>query len=161
MSDTEVRLEYVVDQGDGLKFIKTLFVEYAESLGFSLCFQGFDEELAALPGKYERPDGCLILAYVGSSVAGCIGVRRFDETYSEMKRLYVRPDFRGYALGTHLATEAVKFARSAGYGGMYLDTIGGRMAAAQNVYHRLGFEACEAYYHNPLEGVVFYKLDMP
>ena len=107
-----------------LQAVRTLFVEYAESLDFSLCFQGFDDELAGLPGKYAPPAGRIWLAKTADgALAGCVAIRPIGEQDAEMKRLYVRPDFRDRALGKKLADHTVAFAREAGYAALRLDTI--------------------------------------
>lgn len=133
-----------------LEAVRKLFVEYAESLGFSLCFQGFDQELATLPGDY-APQGCLLLAKQGSEAAGCVGVRRLDAERCEMKRLYVRPEFRGAGLGRRLAEHAIAFARKKGYRSMVLDTLP-EMNEARGLYRKLGFVPCAPYYDNACVG---------
>ncbi|NKB56879.1 MAG: GNAT family N-acetyltransferase [Alphaproteobacteria bacterium] len=141
--------------------IRTLFLEYAESLDFSLCFQGFDDELALLPGKYNPPAGRLLLA-TGSKagIVGCVGIRPIGTTDAEMKRLYVRPAFRGLALGKRLAAEAVTFARDTGYAALRLDTIADSMAAAEQLYRDMGFIETPPYYENPVVGATLYSLDL-
>lgn len=139
---------------------RSLFLEYARSLDFSLCFQGFDEELATLPGAYGPPDGQLLLAFSGSEAAGCVGVRPTGTAEAEMKRLYVRPEFRGYALGRRLAEKAVAFARDADYAVLRLDTIAESMAAAERLYREMGFVETPPYYDNPVPGATYYALDL-
>ena len=126
---------------------RDLFFEYAESLDVSLCFQGFDEELATLPGSYAPPRGGLWLAKQGGQAAGCVAMRPLDERRCEMKRLYVRPEFRGTGLGRRLAECAIGFARSCGYRSMVLDTLPD-MEAARALYRSLGFTPCAPYYDN-------------
>src|SRR5438132_838618 len=101
--------------------VSELFLEYAQSLGFSLCFQGFDKELAELPGMYAPPDGRLLLATVDDQPAGCAGLHKLESDVCEMKRLYVRPAFRGSGLGRRLATTTIAEARGIGYKKMRLD----------------------------------------
>ena len=141
--------------------VKTLFLEYAQSLEFSLCFQGFDDEIASLPGKYGTPAGCIWLALdVGGGLAGCVAVRPTGEQDAEMKRLYVRQAFRGRALGKRLAEETVAFARATGYASLRLDTISKTMAAAEGMYRTMGFVETPPYYDNPVPGATFYALDL-
>src|SRR5262245_31408158 len=120
------------DGATDLEAIRALFSEYAQSLGFSLAYQDFEAELAALPGKYAPPDGALLLAKVGGAPAGCVALRRFESGICEMKRLYVRPAFRalrmadGNSIGRALAFAIVALARERGYGRLRLDTITGK-----------------------------------
>jgi carbonic anhydrase len=138
---------------------RELFVEYADWLGVDLCFQGFSEELTKLRQTYGSPEGCLILARDKARVVGCVGVRRVSESTCEMKRLFVRSDFRGTGLGKRLASEAINASVRLGYGRMVLDTLE-NMTAARNLYTSLGFEETEAYYRNPLPGVRYLALDL-
>lgn len=135
-----------------------LFLEYANQLGFSLCFQNFDKELAELPGAYAPPGGRLLLALQGGETAGCVALRPILDGACEMKRLYVRPAFRGQALGRALAVRIIEEARSTGYGRMLLDTLPDKMASAIKVYRALGFNEIGPYYHNPVEGATFMEL---
>ncbi|MCS7061744.1 MAG: acetylglutamate kinase [Anaerolineae bacterium] len=134
-----------------------LFVEYAQSLGFSLCFQGFDEELAGLPGKYAPPAGRLLLARFGEQLAGCVALQPIDARTCEMKRLYVRPAFRSRGVGRALAEAIVEAGRALGYRTMKLDTLAS-MTEALTLYRSLGFEEAPAYRFNPLNGVVYMAL---
>ena len=134
---------------------RALFLEYGEWLGFSLCFQGFDQELATLPGRYAPPSGRLLLATNGPETAGVIALRGLDGETCEMKRLYVRPAGRGYNLGRKLAEHLLQEARAIGYRRMVLDTLPDKMDAAIALYRRLGFKEIAPYYNNPVEGAIF------
>jgi len=139
--------------------VKELFVEYAASLGFGLEFQDFDDELASLPGRYAPPRGCILLADVDGHPGGCIGLRPLAGDACEMKRLYVRPAFRGKGVGSALAEEVIARARRLGYGRMRLDTVAS-MAEANALYASLGFREIEPYRHNPLQGARYFELDL-
>ena len=139
---------------------RELFLEYAQSLGFSLCFQSFDEELATLPGKYAPPMGALLLAYVDGEAAGCVALRPLDkdERACEMKRLYVRPDFRRHHLGRALVDRVIEEARRIGYTRMRLDTVADRMREAVALYRTLGFRETAPYTNNPMPHTLFMEL---
>lgn len=139
--------------------VRTLFLEYQGWLGVDLCFQGFDEELATLPGLYAPPAGGLWFATVDDAVAGVVGMRPLKDGVCEMKRLWVRPGHRGLGLGRRLAAASVAAARAAGYGAMCLDTIG-HMTAARALYESLGFREIPAYYDNPMDDVRYLELDL-
>jgi putative acetyltransferase len=140
-----------------------IFREYAAGLGVALCFQDFDAELADLPGDYAPPRGALLLAKVDGSVAGCCALRPLDSSdyvnSAEMKRLYVRPAFRGLGLGRQLADAVLDTARIAGYGSVLLDTLD-EMEIARAMYEELGFKEIPPYYHNPLAGAHYLKVDL-
>jgi ribosomal protein S18 acetylase RimI-like enzyme len=142
---------------DEMQLARQLFQEYATSLGFSLCFQDFDRELAALPGEYAPPGGCLLLARCGRRAAGCVALRQLAEGACEMKRLYVRPEFRGQGLGRALCEKAIALARQFGHRCMKLDTVS-NMHDALALYRSLGFHECAPYRHNPLPGAVYLEL---
>jgi ribosomal protein S18 acetylase RimI-like enzyme len=137
-----------------------LFEEYAAWLGINLCFQNFEKELAELPGEYVPPNGRLFLAVDGDQISGCVALRRIGEGTSEMKRLYVRPAFRGRGLGHELTRAVIDAAREIGYERMRLDTLPGRMDRAIAMYRSLGFREIEAYYNNPVAGVTFMELSL-
>lgn len=144
---------------EDLRDVRTLFEEYAGSLGFSLCFQGFDEELAGLPGAYAPPTGRLLLARVDGEPAGCVGLRRIGEGVSEMKRLFVDPRYHGTGLGRRLATAVIEEARRAGYATIRLDTMPS-MKAAIRLYESLGFGDIPPYTYNPVAGARFMALSL-
>lgn len=142
---------------------RAIFREYAESLGISLEFQGFEAELAALPGEYASPGGLLLLARVDGQIAGCGAVRRLldaDEPDAcEMKRLYVRPAYRHLGLGRMLAQALIDHGRETGYAAMYLDTLSD-MEAARELYASLGFVDVPPYYFNPIAGAHYLRVDL-
>ncbi len=139
--------------------VRAMFREYADWLGFDLCFQGFESELAGLPGAYAPPAGRLFLARCDDAWAGCIGLRPFEREVCEMKRLFVRPAFRGRGLGRGLTTRLIDEARLGGYALMRLDTIH-TMTAANTLYERLGFRDIAPYRPNPIEGARYMELDL-
>jgi len=139
---------------------RELFLEYAQSLGFSLCFQNFEKELADLPGKYAPPDGRLLLAECDSRVAGCIASRKLDDQICEMKRLFVRAQFRGKGLGRALAQRLISEARQIGYIRMRLDTVEPFMKDAVAMYRRLGFIEIAPYCENPIDGALYMELQL-
>jgi len=136
---------------------RLLFRDYAGQLGFDLAFQDFGRELAGLPGDYAPPSGLLLLARSGGSPAGCVAVRGFAPGIAEMKRLYVRPGFRGRGTGRRLACAAVEAARGAGYERMRLDTVPA-MTEAIGLYLSLGFRDVAPYRPNPVPGARFLEL---
>ena len=148
---------------DDLRVTRQLFLEYAGSLDFQLCFQSFEQELARLPGKYAPPQGRLLLACPRPpgkiAAAGCVAVRPLDDGICEMKRLYVQAEFRRQGIGRALSLAAIEEARSAGYRSMRLDTVAS-MQAAIALYESLGFARIAAYYPNPLPDVVYMELNL-
>lgn len=139
--------------------IRKLFVEYSESLEIDLCFQGFEEELAKLPGDYARPAGRLTLVFQGDEVVGCGALRPLASDVCEMKRLYVRPAFRGMGIGGAVIDALINSAREIGYQRMRLDTLPS-MAGAIAIYRSLGFREIAAYRANPVPGALFFELDL-
>ena len=142
-----------------LEVVRALFREYAEGLGIDLAFQGFERELAELPGKYAPPVGRLLLAWNGARPVGSIALRPLDAGACEMKRLYVRPAARGEQLGRRLVERLVQEAREAGYSRICLDTLP-MMASAQALYESLGFVPIEPYVFNPIPGTKFLALEL-
>ncbi len=164
--DTAQRAAIELVPADGeahLDTVREIFREYAQGLGVDLCFQGFDQELADLPGDYAPPRGTLLLALVDGSVAGCCALRPLDSSdypnAAEMKRLYVRKAFRGFGLGRRLAEATLDAARLGGYASVLLDTLSD-MEAARALYGELGFEEIPPYYHNPIPGAHYLKVDL-
>lgn len=150
-------------QPSELDAVRAIFREYATSLTVDLAFQDFESELAALPGDYGAPRGLLLLASVDGAIAGCCALRPLDgcdyPNAAEMKRLYVRPAFRGLGLGRELAEATLDAARLAGYASVLLDTLD-EMESARALYAELGFEEIPPYYHNPVAGAHYLKADL-
>jgi len=155
----------------GLTFIQTstpehianareLFLEYAQSLGFSLCFQNFDKELAGLPGDYAPPEGRLLLTEYEGDLAGCVALHKLDTDICEMKRLYLRPQFRGKGMGRVVAERIIAEARQIGYQRMRLDTVEPVMKDAVAMYRRLGFKDIAPYRPNPIAGAMYMELEL-
>ena len=137
---------------------RELFLEYGQSLGFSLCFQNFDEELAGLPGGYSPPEGRLLLAECEGQVAGCVALHALESGVCEMKRLYLRAQFRGKGLGRALAERIIAEARQIGYGHMRLDTVEPVMKDAVAMYRKLGFKEIAPYCANPIAGALYMEI---
>jgi putative acetyltransferase len=144
-----------------VEHVRALFQEYGQSLGFSLCFQSFDQELATLPGDYAPPAGRLLLAEMEGKPAGCVALHALPETgVCEMKRLYVRPEARGHELGRKLVERVIAEARGIGYARMRLDTVAPLMAHAVALYRRLGFREIASYRENPIAGALYMQLEL-
>jgi putative acetyltransferase len=137
--------------------VRALFLEYAAWLQVDLCFQGFSEELAGLPGAYAPPRGRLLVAASDQNVVGCVGLRPLNDTVCEMKRLFVRPAYQGHGLGRALAEGVIREAKSIGYSSMVLDTLPS-MTGAICLYETLGFVRRSAYYDTPLLETIFMEL---
>ena len=133
---------------------KRLFLEYAETLGFSICFQNFEQELANIHRQYAPPEGCLLLVNSGRETVGCAGVRRWENDLAELKRMYLRPAYRGGGQGRQLLNTALEQARELGYRRIRLDTLP-TMVAAIALYREAGFYDIPAYRENPFEGTLY------
>ncbi len=157
-----IRIE-VVETGPAIESVRQLFLDYQADIGIDLCFQGFAEELAHLPGDYAPPHGALLLATIGEQAAGCCAFRPlFDSDYAnacEMKRLFVRRMFRGFGIGRLLVDHTLMLAKQAGYDVMLLDTLND-METARALYAQAGFEEIAPYYHNPLPGAHYLKVQL-
>lgn len=146
-----------------LQTVRQLFLEYQAGLGIDLCFQGFDAELAELPGAYSPPAGTLLLACIDGEPAGCCAMRPLYNTdhlnACEMKRLFVRPAFRGFGLGRLLVERVLSDGQLSGYTTMLLDTLSD-METARALYQEMGFVEVAPYYHNPIPGAHYLKVDL-
>lgn len=142
-----------------LQQAREIFREYQLSLGIDLCFQDFEQEMADLPGKYAPPQGRLYLAFAEGVLAGCIALRPIQAGQCEIKRLYVRPQFRGQQLGKLLMEKILVEIKDIGYRQVFLDTLP-TMTAAQSLYKSLGFREVPPYCFNPVSGAVFMRLDL-
>lgn len=157
-------IEFITPESpEELAATRQIFTEYAAQLGIDLCFQNFEAELASLPGEYSAPDGTLLLALVDGEVAGCCALRGLDSVdypnAAEMKRLYVRKAFRRFGLGRQLAEAVLDAARVSGYHSVLLDTLDD-MESARALYAELGFVDIPPYYHNPIPGAHYLKVDL-
>ena len=154
-------MDLLIAAPEEMDAVRQIFQEYADSLNIDLEFQGFDSEIAGLPGDYAKPRGQILLA--DGSIAGCCALRPLDDcdypNAAEMKRLFVRKAFRGFGLGRQLAEAMLDAARQAGYDHVLLDTLDD-MEAARAFYVDLGFESIEPYYHNPLQGAHYLKVNL-
>jgi putative acetyltransferase len=139
---------------------RELFLEYAQSLGFSLCFQNFDKELAELPGDYAPPEGRLLLAEYENQLTACVALHKLEPGICEMKRLYLRPTFRGKGIGRALAERIIAEARQIGYQRMRLDTVEPVMKDAVAMYRKLGFKEIAPYRPNPIAGAMYMELEL-
>jgi putative acetyltransferase len=152
-------LQFVQAQSSAqIEQARELFLEYARSLGFSLCFQNFDQELAHLPGDYSPPHGRLLLAEFEGKLAGCVALHKLENEICEMKRLYLRPQFRGKGLGRALANRIIAEARHIGYSRLRLDTVESAMQDAVAMYLKLGFRKIDPYCANPMPSALYLEL---
>lgn len=148
--------EFVDAEANGsIEDARTIFREYEKWLGLDLCFQGFEEEMRSLPGRYAKPDGRLILAYKDGELAGGIALRKIGDGICEMKRLYLRENSRGGGIGRELIEKLIEEARKIGYKKMRLDTFPPKMGKAVQLYESHGFYEIPAYYENPYDGVLY------
>jgi GNAT superfamily N-acetyltransferase len=157
--DSPVMLQQAESEAD-VTDVRKIFREYESWLGLDLCFQGFEDELKNLPGKYAAPDGRLYLARVDDVIAGCIALRPLESNACEMKRLFVRERFRGLRIGRILIERVIDDAREIGYAAMRLDTFPPKMGKAVQLYESYGFREIPPYYNNPNEGVLFMELQL-
>lgn len=151
----------VAESADDIAGARELFREYADWLGFSLSFQDFENELATMPGKYTPPEGRLLLARCAGELAGCGALRPLEPGVCEMKRVYVRPGFRGLGIGRELVERLIAAGRQIGYRTIRLDTIPAKMSDAHRMYLALGFQSIPPYYpDNPQPGVCYLELSL-
>ncbi|MDO9147893.1 MAG: GNAT family N-acetyltransferase [Hydrogenophaga sp.] len=159
---TDILLRWAQGPKD-MEIVRALFLDYQADLGVDLCFQGFAAEVDNLPGDYVAPHGAIALAFVGGSPAGCCAFRALEGSdhlnACEMKRLFVRRAFRGFGLGRQLVDQILSEARMAGYTTMLLDTLTD-MEAARALYQEAGFNEVAPYYHNPIPGAHYLKVEL-
>jgi putative acetyltransferase len=151
---------FQAESSSEIAVVRELFVEYAESLGFTLCFQNFDRELVELPGDYTPPAGRLLLVLSGSQPAGCVALHSLETGICEIKRLYVRPQFRGTGLGKMLTNTIISAAKGIGYKKVRLDTVEPKMKTAVGLYRALGFREIAPYRPNPIEGAMYMEMEL-
>jgi GNAT superfamily N-acetyltransferase len=149
----------IAETEEHIKHIHVLFREYEKQLNVDLCFQDFETELANLPGVYAHPEGCMLLAEYDNKIAGCVTLKKIGEGVCEMKRLYVRPAFRGKAIGRKLSEAIIAEARRIGYKKMRLDTLI-RLSEAITLYRSIGFKEIKPYVFNPLDDVIYMELEL-
>lgn len=153
----EIQIVDVTEDFERMDDVRALFTEYAREIGIDLGFQGFEQELAELPGCYQAAHGVILLAETDGQLAGCVALRPLADRIAELKRMYVRPRYRGCGIAGCLADEVISRALQAGYSSIRLDTLA-VMTAARGLYERLGFTRIESYYNNPLPDVAYYEL---
>ena len=147
------------EPGKDIEIARELLLEYGELRCYDIALGDYEKEIAQLPGEYSPPHGCLLLAFYDDNPAGCVALRRRDDEVSEMKRLYVKPEYRGRKIGRTLVVEVIREAREKGYRLMRLDTHPW-MKEAEALYKSVGFYEIEAYRFNPIEGVKFFELEL-
>jgi GNAT superfamily N-acetyltransferase len=145
---------------DQIEAARKLFRAYEAWFGMNLCFQNFDEEVANLPSKYAAPDGRLFLAFVDEKIAGCIALRKLEDGVCEMKRLFVKDEFRGQKIGIALIEKLFEEAKNIGYAQIRLDTFPPKMSKAVKLYESYGFREIPPYYHNPYGETLFMELNL-
>ena len=143
-----------------IKETKKLFLEYEKWLNVSLCFQGFEEEVAGLPGKYSKPEGRLYIVKNNDEFIGTIALRKIEDGICEMKRLFLKDKARGKGIGNELVAKIIQDAKDIGYKSMRLDTIKEKMPKAVSIYERYGFKETTPYYHNPNPHTLFMELEL-
>ena len=153
-----IHIKHVTGTSD-LGAVRILFWEYADSLAFDLFFQDFEKELESLPGRYAFPDGCLLVADNQDGIVGCVAVRKIEGGVCEMKRLFIRPEYRGTGIGRELVMEIIRIAIRLGYSRMRLDTTPS-MNVATSLYRSLGFYDTAPYCYNPVPGALYLELDL-
>lgn len=151
---------FEVNSPELIEETRLLFKEYEKWLDVSLCFQGFEEELRSLPGKYAPPDGRLYIVKYDNKFSGCIALRKLENGICEMKRLYLREELRGKGIGRKLVEKIINDAKEIGYEKMRLDTIKEKMPNAVDMYERYGFVKIERYYDNPNQHTLFMELKL-
>jgi GNAT superfamily N-acetyltransferase len=148
-----------VDSEEEIRMIRDLLLEYGRIRDFDEALGDYDFELSHLPGEYAPPEGNLLLAIYDDKPVGCVALRKIDDNISEMKRLYVKEEFRGKRIGYALVQNIIEKAKEAGYRAMRLDNHPW-MKEAESLYKLFGFEEIEAYRYNPIKGVKFFELDL-
>lgn len=154
----EIQIVDVTEDFERMDDVRALFTEYASEIGIDLGFQGFEQELAELPGCYEAPHGVILLAEANGQLAGCVALRPMEDRIAELKRMYVRPEYRGRGIALALVPRVLRDAFERGYSRVRLDTLAS-MTAARNLYESFGFTPIEPYYDNPLPDVCYFELD--
>ena len=153
-----IEIKHLDSQGT-INLAKEILMEYEDAIGVDLCFQNFREEVKGLPGKYAPPEGTFLLAFIDGQLAGCVALRKNLDKICEMKRLYVRKDFRKHKIGRMLVEAVIEEAKKLGYDKLRLDTLP-TMQAAQRLYESFGFQDIEPYIYHPMEGTRYMELQL-